>query len=205
MVIPPRNEELPEGLEEDEFDRLLTIAQNSTPEIKASRDAAILALLGYEGLKATEIIALSWDDFLNESGRGSLKLPGTRSRVITLNSITTEFIQSYKRVFNKLRFEVSRPNIFVAFKGREAAKISPKITRHGLKFMLYELGVKIERTGLNTELLRHHAINYMIREGKSPEEIMGHLGLKRLGNIAKHFAKDEIRKNSTPTIQESQP
>jgi hypothetical protein len=63
------------------------------------------------------------------------------------------------------------------------------MTRHGLKFVMYELGEKIGISKLNSELLRHHAIRHQLASGKSPEDLMGHLGLRRLGNIARHNAK----------------
>ena len=62
------------------------------------------------------------------------------------------------------------------------------MTRHGLKFVMYELGDKIGVSALNSELLRHHAIRHQLALGKTPEELMGHLGLRRLGNIARHNA-----------------
>ena len=62
------------------------------------------------------------------------------------------------------------------------------MTRHGLKFILYEWGEKAGTKHLNTELLRHFAVTHLLREGRSPEEIMQHLGLRRMGNIAKHIA-----------------
>ena len=55
--------------------------------------------------------------------------------------------------------------------------------------MLYELGSQAQIKKLNSELLRHYAIHYHILLGRTPEEIMKHFGLKRLGNIAKHFTK----------------
>jgi hypothetical protein len=63
------------------------------------------------------------------------------------------------------------------------------MTRHGLKFILYELGDKAGLAKLNTEQLRHFAVSYLIAEGRTAEEIMLHLGLRRLGNVAKHLAR----------------
>jgi hypothetical protein len=62
------------------------------------------------------------------------------------------------------------------------------MTRHGLKFIVYELGDKVGAKSLNTEQLRHFAVTHLISQGMAPDEIMAHLGLRRLGNIAKHLA-----------------
>jgi hypothetical protein len=69
------------------------------------------------------------------------------------------------------------------------------MTRHGLKFILYELGDKAGLSKLNTEQLRHFAVTYLIGLGRTPEEIMAHLGLRRIGNIAKHLARKGGREN----------
>ena len=77
--------------------------------------------------------------------------------------------------------------MFCAFKGRDSALQLPSMTRHGLKFALYEIGDKVGIDKLNSETLRHHAVCYLLEKGKTTAEIMEHLGLKRPGNIAKHF------------------
>ena len=78
--------------------------------------------------------------------------------------------------------------MFIAFKGRDASFPLPNMTRHGLKFIIYELGEKIGMASLNTEQLRHFAVSHLISLGYAPDQIMAHLGLRRLGNIAKHLA-----------------
>jgi integrase/recombinase XerD len=203
LPIPPRNEELPEEITSTEIDQLLLKAKNTSPEIKGRRDAAIIALLGFEGVKAAEIINLSWNDYLEEKMSGSLKLSGPKSRVISLCSQTTILLNSYKELYNNIVFSKLEKtnNMFVAFKGRDAAKITPTISRHGIKFMLYEIGDKVEKEKLNTEMLRHHAINYLLLNGKGPDDIMQHLGLKRLGNIAKHIAKENSNRTKENQIE----
>ncbi len=79
--------------------------------------------------------------------------------------------------------------MFISFKGRDAATPFPNMTRHGIKFIFYELAQKAKLPTLNTELLRHFAVAHLIKSGQTPDQIMKHLGLRRLGNIAKHIAK----------------
>lgn len=196
VVIPPRNEDLPLDLTEEKFDKLFVATEQTTPAIKSFRDAAIISLLGLEGLKANEIINLKWNDYLNEKGRGSLKIAGNRPRLLLLNKKTTIMLERYHVEYKKIPLPKKISNfIFIAFKGRDASLVSSSISRHGIKFMLMELGSQCNQANLNTELLRHHAINFLINEGKTPEEIMIHLGLKRIGNIAKHIAKQTKRLN----------
>jgi len=193
VTIPPRDETLPAGISTEDLDALFDEASKLTPAIKSSRDGAFLALLGLEGLKVGELINLKWSDFLDEKTKGSLKITGTRSRVIQLSPETTvmmaTYLEQYRQTIPESWIQDKDSRMFIAFKGRDSGTPMPQITRHGLKFMLYELGGKANIKGLNTEMLRHHATQYLLENGKSADEIMQHFGLRRIGNIAKHIAR----------------
>ena len=194
VALPARDEGLPDQLDEEDVAMLIEAAAASSPPIKAARDRAIITLLAYEGLKASELINLVWTDLMlddNLAAWGSLSIPGDRGRAIILGPETATALDAYRTLFRD--WSAKRPGIisrmFISFKGRESAVSVPTMTRHGLKFVMYELGEKIGVSSLNSELLRHHAIRYQLSSGKSPEELMGHLGLRRLGNIARHNAQ----------------
>lgn len=193
VPIPSRDETLPSDLADDDIDNLLQVALSGKPDFKAARDAAIVSLLAHEGLKANEVIALTWKDFIREGNRAWLHVAGTKARSVPVSSDTHSFLDGYKRYYDELKHPAivncKEKRVFIAFKGRDAASPLPVMTRHGLKFILYEIGEKTGLSHLNTEQLRHFAVNYLMSLGKSPEEIMAHLGLRRLGNIAKHFAR----------------
>jgi len=121
-----------------------------------------------------------------------LRIPGLRSRTIRLTSQTTKFLTVYRQKAMQINDPWAGRNmsekIFVAFKGRDAASVLPNMTRHGLKFLLYELGARVQIKHLNAELLRHFAVEYLLSTGYSLDQVMQHLGLRRAGNIAKHMA-----------------
>ena len=81
--------------------------------------------------------------------------------------------------------------LFFALKGKEQKKTFDKITRHGMKFLIYEIGEEAHFNKINTELLRHHAITYLIQKKKTAEAVQKHLGLKQAGNIIKHMNKSK--------------
>ena len=60
-----------------------------------------------------------------------------------------------------------------------------------MKFLIYEIGESCGYNKLNTELLRHHAINYLLERDGCPEAVRQHLGLKQAGNINKHLKKSK--------------
>lgn len=197
VVIPPRDERLPISLEVDDIDLLLEFATHIKPLHKARRDSCIISLLAFEGIKASELITLKWSDYINEKGLGSLRIPGARARVIFLSHETSQALYQYKRDYMRMTGQLSDKSlfkkIFISFKGKDFLRPVPQLSRHGLKFILYELGTAINIPKLNTELLRHFAINFQMNLGKSNSEIMKHFGLRQAGNILKHqqIAKSE--------------
>jgi len=195
VPIPERDETLPKNLVSELVDALIQAAANGRPTFKAARDTAIVAVLAFEGIKANELIALRWSDLLSDGVVTSLHIGGARARAIKLCANSVEFLNSYhqhyKRVENQTASMGNDIRMFIAFKGRDASYPLPKMTRHGLKFILYELGQRIGISGLNTEQLRHFAVTHLIQQGRAPDEIMNHLGLRRLGNIAKHLAASQ--------------
>lgn len=186
LPIPVREEQVPRNLRKEQIDSLLNGAQSGS-RIKDARDKAIVALLCFEGIKVSELISLEWKHFLSHQDQSSLLIPGERTRSLILNAKTHELLVNYQKISTEQKDMLPKHHrMFLGFKGPEAALVSSKISRHGLKFMLYELGETNNIHGLNTEILRHHAIQHQLDSGSSPEEVMKHLGLRRIGNIAKH-------------------
>ena len=193
VVIPGRDEVSPRSLTDADLRRLLQYASRSPHKLKRYRDIAALHLLGYEGIKASEIIRLRWADYLDHGGFGSVRIIGTKARMIHIGTVSNGAIKRYKERYRRSTIpqDDSPRHMFVSFRGRDFQRVVPRLSRHGLKFMLYELGQKVGIPDMHTELLRHHAIAHQLRNGKSPAEVMDHLGLKRLGNITKHVKQVE--------------
>jgi integrase len=142
------------------------------------------------------LIALSWDDFDDRSpgshenepflgGLSSalLKIGGSRARLIALHPRTAHALREYEQLH-------AEGTMFLAFKGRESNLTLPQMTRHGLKFILYEVGNRIGLQGLNAEKLRHYAIDFQLLQGKTPEQLQHHLGLRRPGLVGRHLLAD---------------
>lgn len=187
--IPKRLDLLPGQLN---YEKILNMIRQPTSRsaLKKTRDRSILSLLAFEGLKVGEIISLEWGDLMQAGDSAVLRINGTHGRVIHLGEQTAAALRSYATEIKKEIAESgSTRRMFVGFKGRDGARILPQMTRHGLKFMLYEEGRKAGISQLNTERLRHFSIEYQFQNGKSAEEIMNHLGLRRPGIVGRHLSK----------------
>nr|ADI87838.1 hypothetical protein AKSOIL_0330 [uncultured bacterium Ak20-3] len=191
IPIPNREEIAPRKLKLEDVERLLQGSSNSV-SLKEARDRAIVSLFCFEGIKVSELIQLEWKHFLSPQSTASLLIPGERKRVISLNSRTHMNLNAYQKAVQDNQASLPKNyKMFLGFKGRDFPIISSKVSRHGLKFMLYELGESCGVSGLNTEILRHYAIQHHLDSGANPEDIMKHFGLRRIGNISKHRVKKQ--------------
>ena len=194
IPIPERNDALPPQPDEDVV-KIILQSFSKPKNRKESRDLAIMTLLGLEGIKASEIIEIKKKHFNQVAKMSTLRIPGPKPRTIRLNPKTDKALTSY--ISQSLENKSNQSEyLFQGFKGKECAITLPKLTRHGLKFALYEIGQQAGVEKLNAEKLRHHAIIHLLRSGTSMEAIMAHLGLKRPGNIAKHARKLEQSKTA---------
>lgn len=194
LPIPMRLEKQAPQLRLAAIESLIRCAERQVYPIKAARDALILHLLAFEGLKANELIHLSAKDLKRDDELTAIHIGGSHHRSIILSAGTaaaaTIYLseltagQSSGRHFNAPQ---GAERLLIGFKGRGQSAAHDRLTRHGLKFLLYELGTTAGIAFLNTENLRHFAISYLRSRGLSPEEIMRHLGLRQLGVIAQHF------------------
>jgi integrase/recombinase XerD len=189
--IPFREELMPRILSDEDIAALLKSASASPHPLKAARDRALLSVLCFEGIKVTELTNLKWSHFLMDQEKAYLKILGERSRTLSLSLESKKLLVLYKELYEKDPHARSQTNpqqqLFIAFKGKDTLTLTPQITRHGLKFLIYELGEASNLGKINTEMLRHFAMRHLLSLGKSPEEVMDHFGLRRIGNIAKHL------------------
>ena len=179
---------------------MLSNALITVNSIKAARDVALLLLISREGLKASELVALKWSHFFASAENGRLMIPGARPRTIELEAETCNALRSLRKTLqtdSRTRMDITNDSpLFVSFKGADARSVLWGITRHGLKFAIYELGDSVGLHHLNAEQLRHLAMAHKLSLGFSPEMVMNHLGLRRIGNIGKHL-NDQPTQDST--------
>lgn len=190
VVIPERDERFNHRLTESHMEALLNEVRSEGSELKSKRDLAMIYLLGFEGLKAAELIGIEWADFLNASQSGHLRIGGSKARTLSLETVTTEAIQSLKQTLiarGQIEMTAARAKLMVGFKGMDARHAESGLSRHGVKFALYELGQKINVSHLNSEDLRHFAMQHKVQLGFTPEMLMNHLGLRTPGKISRHF------------------
>ena len=187
VVIPNRIEHRRSSVDHIVFENLMAAAGQQISSLKSSRDQALLCLLGMEGIKASELIELTWSQLVMSGAEGSLRIKGQRPRTITLNSETITHLRLYRSIFQANGDYVSTGNMFIAFKGKHSSVHLTSLTRHGVKFTLYELGDHCKIQKLNSEELRSFAIRSQFQSGKTLDQVMAHLGLRTAGQLAAYY------------------
>lgn len=208
VPVPERDDGLPEKLNYQAIGKLIAAMAGgegtgeaglkaSSAGLKALRDRAILTLIALEGLKSTELIELIWSHHRDRPGNpaGYLHVGGQRKRTLVLAEGSRRGLAAYRRAYFALPaladLAPAQQKVLVSFKGPGGGLVSPAMTRHGLKFLLYEWGQLRGIDGLNAEMLRHYCIRHHLECGMAPEELMAKLGLKRLGIISRHVRRLE--------------
>lgn len=209
VVIPRREEDPSASLSSEQLTLCLDLCHQQESGAKSARDILAFVLLAFEGIKASELINIKWSDVtgLNDVSDISttrsifLTIHSSRKRSIALSAESLAALNKYRFFYNELQKSYSeklRANfMFVGFQGRGGTQILPRLSRHGLKYILYEIGDLSGLNHLNTEILRHTAIANFIAQGESVENIMQHLGLRQAGNILKHLPKHETQNAAT--------
>jgi site-specific recombinase XerD len=190
VPLPERSDEFNPRVTPAMFDHLVSQIKPNSSKIKSTRDLALLYLLGLEGLKAAELISLTWSDLILNQSAAVLKIRGKRERILHLEPETTLALQEYKSTLlgpkSSTRLD-PKSKIMIGFKGSDAHAKLTSLTRHGVKFALYELGQKALIAKLNSEDLRHHAMAHKVAIGFTPEMLLNHLGLRTPGKTSRHF------------------
>lgn len=160
-------------------------------EQKNLRDRIMIQIIGELGLKVSELTHLKWKNFhLKKDLPSLLLIPGARRRSLLIApALQADLLQ-----LKKLRTQIglnSQAKDFVLFgwsDGQRQAVHEP-LNRHGLKFILNELGQKISQH-LSCEMLRNYAIFNWIREGLPPEVIRERSGLRATSSLKRFFEKE---------------
>ena len=120
VAIPEREEGIPEESELIRISQLIEKAVASNDSVITARNAAIVCLLGLEGLKTSELIEIKWGQFFDHrEGLSTLQMEGNRKRVIELDANTTTALRNYRKFHDRLesgiQVPINRQHVFKAF------------------------------------------------------------------------------------------
>ena len=181
---------LPMVLTMDEVDKLMDIKLDSPFNY---RTKAMLELIYGSGLRVSELVNLTLNDFDFYNNTILINGKGSKERIVPLGDYAKEYLEKYLEVRGELiKKKNGNPDkIFLNNHGKP-------ITRNGFNFLLNNL---LKEKGIEKEVtphtLRHSFATHMLDNGadlRTIQELLGHSDIVTT-RIYTHIAKQKIKDN----------
>ncbi|AWM26776.1 tyrosine recombinase XerC [Sinorhizobium fredii USDA 205] len=169
---PKQPKSLPKPLTDRDALKVVTAdAQLAEEPWIAARNAAVLTLLYGCGLRISEALTLTPDDF---SGAASLRITGKgdKTRIVPLIAAATEAVATYRKLC-PYHIGPGEP----LFRGARGAKLQPAIIQREMQKLRSALGLPDSAT---PHALRHSFATHLLAGGgdlRTIQELLGHASL----------------------------
>lgn len=192
---PKATHALPDFFSEKEIDSLLTANEKRTDRLK-NRDQALLMLMFASGLRASEVVNLTFNqvDFDNRIMKISGK--GNKDRLVPFTNSTKESMLNYINGLRKDLLKEDTKYIFLNSQGN-------KMTVRGLEYILDEIEAKTGLYGkIHPHMLRHSFATKMLNRGadlRTIQELLGHSSIETT-SIYTHVAYENMKETYEKTF-----
>lgn len=192
---PKATHALPDFFSEKEIDSLLTANEKRTDRLK-NRDQALLMLMFASGLRASEVVNLTFNqvDFDNRIMKVSGK--GNKDRLVPFTTSAKEAMLNYINGLRKDLLKEDTKYIFLNSKGN-------KMTVRGLEYILDEIEAKTGLYGkIHPHMLRHSFATKMLNRGadlRTIQELLGHSSIETT-SIYTHVAYENMKETYEKTF-----
>lgn len=192
---PKATHALPDFFSEKEIDSLLAANEKRTDKLK-DRDQALLMLMFASGLRASEVVNLTFNqvDFDNRIMKVSGK--GNKDRLVPFTNSAKEAMLNYINGLRKDLLKEDIKYIFLNSKGN-------KMTVRGLEYILDEIEAKTGLYGkIHPHMLRHSFATKMLNRGadlRTIQELLGHSSIETT-SIYTHVAYENMKETYEKTF-----
>lgn len=192
---PKATHALPDFFSEKEIDALLTANEKRTDKLK-DRDQALLMLMFASGLRASEVVNLTFNqvDFDNRIMKVSGK--GNKDRLVPFTNSAKESMLNYINGLRKDLLKEDTEYIFLNSQGN-------KMTVRGLEYILDEIEAKTGLYGkIHPHMLRHSFATKMLNRGadlRTIQELLGHSSIETT-SIYTHVAYENMKETYEKTF-----
>jgi len=179
---------LPKYLAPSEVDALLAQPDVSTP--RGLRDKAMLELLYATGLRVSELISLSWEDFEVNLGIVRCRGKGSKERLIPVGKAALRAVETYVRQARPaLAKGNGSPYLFLNHRGEGLSRVA-------LWMLIRQYGRKAGiATPLTPHVLRHSFATHLLERGadlRSIQLMLGHSDISTT-QIYTHVVKERLK------------
>lgn len=192
---PKATHALPDFFSEKEIDSLLTANEKRTDKLK-DRDQALVMLMFASGLRASEVVNLTFNqvDFDNRIMKVSGK--GNKDRLVPFTNSAKEAMLNYINGLRKDLLKEDTKYIFLNSQGN-------KMTVRGLEYILDEIEAKTGLYGkIHPHMLRHSFATKMLNRGadlRTIQELLGHSSIETT-SIYTHVAYENMKETYEKTF-----
>lgn len=192
---PKATHALPDFFSEKEIDSLLAANEKRTDKLK-DRDQALLMLMFASGLRASEVVNLTFNqvDFDNRIMKVSGK--GNKDRLVPFTNAAKEAMLNYINGLRKDLLKEDTKYIFLNSQGN-------KMTVRGLEYILDEIEAKTGLYGkIHPHMLRHSFATKMLNRGadlRTIQELLGHSSIETT-SIYTHVAYENMKETYEKTF-----
>ena len=192
VSAPKLEKKYPHILYSNQVEELLT-ANRERDDLLASRDQAILELLYYSGIRASELVNIKLSDINTRNRMVRILGKGNKERIVPFTDECALTIDDY---IKKCRIELAKHNeqisiyLFLNNHGEQ-------LTTRGLEYILKNIE---EKTGLNLglhpHLLRHTFATHLLENGadlRVIQELLGHESINAT-QVYTHVTEEGMKK-----------
>jgi integrase/recombinase XerD len=197
LEAPKTRRKLPDVLNLDEIENMLSKIDLSTPE--GNRNKAILETMYSCGLRVSEVVNLRISCLYLDVGFIKVIGKGDKERLVPIGSDATKFIKLYKDTI-RVHQEVKKGNDDILFLNRRGAKLSRVMIFYIIKDLAGKAGIQKE---VSPHTFRHSFATHLVEGGadlRAVQEMLGHESITTT-EIYTHMDRDFLRS----TLQQFHP
>ncbi len=192
VETPKQEKKYPHILYANQVEELLKANKERTDELK-DRDQAIIELLYYSGVRASELVNIKLSDINTRNRIVSILGKGNKERLVPFTDECASCIDKYVKT---LRPKLAKHNeqiciyLFLNARGN-------KLTTRGLEYILKNIEEKTGLSlGLHAHLLRHTVATHLLENGadlRVIQELLGHESINAT-QVYTHVTEEGMKK-----------
>lgn len=197
LLFPKIEKQLPVYLSEEEVEKLLMIAQEDT-SLKGTRNLVMLHLLYASGMRISELVQMTSDQYHPDTGYLSINGKGNKQREVPLpQSVSTTFRYYVEEVYPHLVPTAAQASgkryLFASVRKGKLQHMTRQTFWVLLKTILRKSGIRKE---VSPHTLRHSLATHLLRAGadiRSLQLLLGHEQIDTV-EIYTHIDTQQLRK-----------
>jgi len=197
IEAPKTKRKLPDVLNLDEIERMLSKIDLSTPE--GTRNKAILETMYSCGLRVSEVVNLRISCLYLDVGFIKVIGKGDKERLVPIGTDAIKFIKIYKETV-RVHQKVSKGNDDILFLNNRGSKLSRVMIFYIIKLLAGKAGIQ---KVISPHTFRHSFATHLIEGGadlRAVQEMLGHESITTT-EIYTHLDRDFLRS----TLQQFHP